>query len=236
MVQVLLWGLVTLVVLVVLVAAATILMMTVLTIGGLVVLVVGVSAVLRSFRDWQNNDATGRPWLDGDRQPRRLPPHVPVARSAREQPPTGAESAPDGAKTSRRPIPPPSSQGPTARRYRSGRGRSKYDSFWRPRIKELERALDLAVRGDSVFIDATPIEDFGNRQSWAGSVSVQGEEIVSGGDMAHAKSLGNVLIESGVLRRWPDVPFCLSISKDRYVRVRVERTVGALGTGGRESW
>jgi len=91
---------------------------------------------------------------------------------------------------------------------------SKYDFYWRNRLKDLSTLLDKAFRGCREYsLDVSGIKSLGDRGNWQGVVDVCRDK-VGKGEMVHAKSLGNVIIESKLLKEYGDSQFTLSISPD----------------------
>lgn len=91
---------------------------------------------------------------------------------------------------------------------------SKYDSYWRQKLGAMRKLLDEARNsGTSRDIDVSDLSRMGKRQSWYGTVVVSefGKKSRSG---AHANSLGNVLIKSGVLRSFESQTFRLTVSRE----------------------
>jgi hypothetical protein len=91
---------------------------------------------------------------------------------------------------------------------------SKYDFYWRSRLKELSILLDKAFHGyKGYYLDVSGIKSWGDRGNWRGVVDVCKDK-VGKGEMVHAKSLGNVIIENELLKDYGDSRFTLTISSD----------------------
>ncbi len=91
---------------------------------------------------------------------------------------------------------------------------SKYDFYWRSRLKDLSTLLDKAFRDCRGYsLDVSGIKKLGDRGNWQGVVDVCRNR-AGKGEMVHAKSLGNVIIESKLLKDYGDSQFRLTISSD----------------------
>ena len=91
---------------------------------------------------------------------------------------------------------------------------SKYDFYWRNRLKEISNLLDRAYHGyKGCSLDVSGIKSLGDRGNWRGVVDVCNDK-VSKAEMVHAKSLGNVIIENKLLKAYGDSQFKLTISPD----------------------
>lgn len=81
---------------------------------------------------------------------------------------------------------------------------SKYDQYWRKRLEEIKDLIKEAhQKGTSNEIDISDIKKLGNRDSWSTKVIIRpGIRRITEDDSpdAHGKSLGNVIIQSGILR------------------------------------
>ena len=87
----------------------------------------------------------------------------------------------------------------------------KYAPFWTIKLKSLVSALSvIADGGDTVKLSFPEIKRFGNRQSWHGSVVISEGEIISGGEMAHMKSLGKTL--APYTKKFPGFKFRLAMN------------------------
>ena len=95
---------------------------------------------------------------------------------------------------------------------------SRYDSFWRTVVArpEFRSAVEAAVNALEGRISVSGLTACGSRTSkstqWRGTVYVRHPKSVRAG-MSHAKSLGNMAIESGLLATWPGTEFCFTIDK-----------------------
>jgi len=91
---------------------------------------------------------------------------------------------------------------------------SKYDFFWSRKIKDISVLLDKAYYGHQGHsLDVSGIKNLGKRGNWYGVVDVCRNN-VSKGEMAHAKSLGRVIVESNILKAYDGCCFTLMISTD----------------------
>ena len=91
---------------------------------------------------------------------------------------------------------------------------SKYDSYWRLKRDEIKKLLEEASNsGTSQEIDVSDLTGVGKRESWYGTVVVSefGTKSRSG---AHATSLGNVLIKSGIFKSFENQTFRLTVSRE----------------------
>jgi len=91
---------------------------------------------------------------------------------------------------------------------------SKYDFYWRSKLKEISTLLYKAFHGyKGHSLDVSGIKNLGDRGNWRGVVDVCKDK-VSKGEMVHAKSLGNVILENKLLKDYGDSQFTLTISSD----------------------
>ncbi len=71
---------------------------------------------------------------------------------------------------------------------------SKYDFYWKGKLPAIKDLLRFAKQqGESSPLDVSDIQGYGDRGNWRGVVEVSGDSVKLG-DMAHAKSLGNVIL------------------------------------------
>jgi len=99
---------------------------------------------------------------------------------------------------------------------------SKYDDFWVKHLDEISNLIQEAKeKGVSGEMDVSGIKRYGERKSWYGTVIVSAEG-TSGGEMAHARSLGRILFANGIIE---EGKFRFVISSS--LKLRVER-VGSL--------
>jgi len=81
---------------------------------------------------------------------------------------------------------------------------SQYDKYWNSRLKEIKELIeDALLNGYSKKIDVTSIMNYGKRNIWGTHVNIPpGITIITEGlcHEAHGKSLGNVIISSGILK------------------------------------
>lgn len=80
---------------------------------------------------------------------------------------------------------------------------SKYDGYWFAMLEDIKSKISEAIqRGFSGEIDVSSLKDLGKRKSWSTRVEIRpgvkkiSEELSPD---AHGKSLGNVIIKSGIL-------------------------------------
>ncbi|MCD6231914.1 N-glycosylase/DNA lyase [Candidatus Aerophobetes bacterium] len=101
---------------------------------------------------------------------------------------------------------------------------SKYDLYWQKRLGEIKNLLEEAYeKGVSRQIDVSDLKDFGKRQSWYGDV-ILSQSGIERSEMAHARSLGNVILKNALLPEFKDAKFRLVISMN--LKLRAEK-VGA---------
>ena len=101
---------------------------------------------------------------------------------------------------------------------------SKYDFYWQKRLGEIKNLLEEAYeKGVSRQIDVSDLKDFGKRQSWHGDVVLSQSEIERS-EMAHARSLGNVILKNALLSEFKDVKFRLVISANLKLRAEKAKT------------
>jgi len=89
---------------------------------------------------------------------------------------------------------------------------SKYDSYWQSKIPHIKRLLGEAYANRTGSqLDVSDIRSCGQR-SWYGVVDVFKDGHVEKGEMAHARSLGHVIISSGLLAPYNCLGFRMVIS------------------------
>lgn len=89
---------------------------------------------------------------------------------------------------------------------------SKYDFFWCNKLALLSQLLNEAYeKGESRPVDISDIQGYGDRSNWQGIVEVS-RETIKKGEMAHAKSLGNVIRQNMLLEPFGDLRCRLTIS------------------------
>ena len=89
---------------------------------------------------------------------------------------------------------------------------SKYDTYWRRKLEQIQRLLDKARKhGTSQEINVSDLIGVGKRESWYGTVVVS--EFGTKSSMAHTTSLGNVLSKSGILGSFENETFRLTVSR-----------------------
>lgn len=96
---------------------------------------------------------------------------------------------------------------------------SKYDSYWRGLLPTIKALLDEAKEyGTSHEIDVSGLAKIGERKKWNGRIYVSNS--IAKSAMAHTASLGNVLVDSGILHGYGNAVFRLSVSNTLKLRVR----------------
>ena len=105
---------------------------------------------------------------------------------------------------------------------------SNFDSFWRTVVArpEFRSAVGTAAKGSEGRISVTGLTAYGSRKSestkWRGTAYVRHAKSVRAG-MSHAKSLGNMVLEFGILAAWPTTEFRLTIdAASEWLTVRKE--------------
>jgi hypothetical protein len=89
---------------------------------------------------------------------------------------------------------------------------SKYDAYWASLLGVAQSLIEeAALYGKRRQIDVKGLKTFGERKNWNGRVDISSESKKSD-EMAHAKSLGSVLLKSGVLNKFGNMVFRLKIS------------------------
>lgn len=98
---------------------------------------------------------------------------------------------------------------------------SKYDTYWQSKVGRVSSLLGEAhEEGSSSTLDVSDIQSFGDRDNWYGIVEVS-KHGLDKGEMAHARSLGNVILDQGLLEHYEASAFRLVISLK--LGLRVER-------------
>jgi len=98
---------------------------------------------------------------------------------------------------------------------------SKYDSYWRLKLDEIQKLLDEAKEfGTSREIDVSDLTSLGERGSWYGSVEVSesGAKLSYG---AHMNSLRSVLNTSDLLKGLKNETFRLTVSRRLKLHVKL---------------
>ena len=100
---------------------------------------------------------------------------------------------------------------------------SQYDVFWTRRLEDVRSMLKQANSvGRSDRSDVSDIKQYGKRPSgWSGTVVVCQDRLWSGA-MAHAKSLGEVILKARLLEPYGGTAFRLSIGKDLHLIAKRE--------------
>jgi len=89
----------------------------------------------------------------------------------------------------------------------------KYDAYWRSKLNEIRSLLDKAYRhGTSGTLDVSDIQPYGDRKDWHGVVEVS-KDGFQRGEMAHARSLGRVILDEGLLEGYGEAGFRLVITR-----------------------
>ena len=103
---------------------------------------------------------------------------------------------------------------------------SKYDIFWTRNLKQILALLKEAYAfGKSGSLDVSEIKQYGRRANWSGTVVVSQQGYEKAG-MAHARSLGNIILDRGLLEEFGGTRFRLSISKNLRLKAKIETREG----------
>jgi len=101
---------------------------------------------------------------------------------------------------------------------------SKYDPYWEERLNKIREILNEAYRyGKSREIDVSGIKVLGKRQSWYGDV-ILSQSGIERSEMAHARSLGNVILKNALISEFEDAKFRLVISANLKLRAEKAKT------------
>lgn len=99
---------------------------------------------------------------------------------------------------------------------------SKYDIFWMRNLKQIYALLEETYAvGESSSLDVSEIKRYGKRGDWSGTVVVSQHGHKKAG-MAHARSLGNVILNQGLLEGFGNTKFRLSISRHLRLKAKIE--------------
>ncbi|AEA46874.1 DUF7664 domain-containing protein [Archaeoglobus veneficus] len=94
---------------------------------------------------------------------------------------------------------------------------SKYDRYWLEKLDDIAKLIEEAyIRGTSSKLDVSDVREYGNRQNWYGVVEVSDK--ISKGEMAHARSLGRIALERGLVSSY-NCAFRFVISSNLKLRV-----------------
>jgi len=94
---------------------------------------------------------------------------------------------------------------------------SKYDRYWLEKLGDISKLIEEAyIHGTSSELDVSEIREYGDRQNWYGVVEVSDK--ISRGEMAHARSLGKIVLERGFVNPY-NCAFRFVISSDLKLRV-----------------
>ena len=99
--------------------------------------------------------------------------------------------------------------------------RSKYNPFWGNYIELIHTTLNkVVVSGRAEKLLFPDITNFGQRKSWVGGVALSDGEIISGGEMAHMKSLGKII--APFTNDYPEIAFRFSMNNQCELTFKVE--------------
>lgn len=96
---------------------------------------------------------------------------------------------------------------------------SKYDDYWRSKAGEIRAAVGRAVDGTTATVSVGDVASLGDRESWYGTATVQGTDVLSS-SMAHATSLARMVAQEGMGNAWPDVTLRFTVTDDLTLRIR----------------
>lgn len=98
---------------------------------------------------------------------------------------------------------------------------SKYDTYWLSIMKEIQNGIVEAVKkGMSINLDIHDITEYGMRNGWYGTVDVSPEGI-KGGEMAHAMSLGKMVMKQNFFKNMNDIWIRFKISNSLNLEIDV---------------
>jgi hypothetical protein len=99
--------------------------------------------------------------------------------------------------------------------------RSKYNPFWGNYIELIHTTLNkVVVSGRAEKLLFPDITNFGQRKRWVGRVALSDGEIISGGEMAHMKSLGKII--APFTNDYPEIAFRFSMNNQCELTFNVE--------------
>lgn len=99
---------------------------------------------------------------------------------------------------------------------------SKYDDYWRSQAAEIRAAVERAVGGTPATIAVGDVAGLGDRESWYGTASVRGTDVLSS-SMAHVTSLARMVSREGICAAWPAVTFRFTVTNDLTLRIESDR-------------
>jgi len=99
---------------------------------------------------------------------------------------------------------------------------SKYDTYWLSIMKEIQNGIveEAVKKGMTINLDIHDITEYGMRNSWYGTVDVSPEGI-KGGEMAHAMSLGKMVMKQNFFKNMNDIWIRFKISNSLNLEIDV---------------
>jgi len=98
---------------------------------------------------------------------------------------------------------------------------SKYQPFWETHKNTITQALlNVVESGNEEIIHLPGIQEFGDRQNWWGTIVIREGNIISGGDMAHIRALGNLIIPD--ITNLHGITFRLSMNNQFELKVKLD--------------
>jgi DNA-(apurinic or apyrimidinic site) lyase len=93
---------------------------------------------------------------------------------------------------------------------------SKYDRYWLKKLTDISKLIEEAYIYGTSMLDVSDIRRYGDRQNWYGVVEVSDK--INRGEMAHARSLGRIILENGLVNPY-NCAFRFVISSNLKLRV-----------------
>ena len=95
---------------------------------------------------------------------------------------------------------------------------SKYDKYWIEQLPKIKILIEEAFKtGHSRKLDVSKIQKYGNRQYWGTRVTIPPNTTKITEELspdAHGKSLGNIIIHSGILKT-AEKPYSQKFQKEK---------------------
>ena len=99
---------------------------------------------------------------------------------------------------------------------------SKYDSFWIKQLDNIKSLIREAIeKGLSSKLDVSKLKEVGNRKNWYGSIVISKNGIEKGGEMAHLRSLGKILLKYKILESHDNLKFRFTINNKLMLTVKL---------------
>lgn len=117
---------------------------------------------------------------------------------------------------------------------------SKYDRYWRNILPEIKNLVVKAFQtGYSSEIDVSDIRRYGNRQYWGTRITIPPETAKITEELSpdvHGKSLGNIIIHSGILENRKETLFAKILERRRKIYLHFETRKTAKPFALSSSW